>query len=298
VSGAQAQPAEADMDERVPRDFETLRKMILERRQALPKRIAQIAAYALDNPDDIAFGTAASIAGSAGVQPSTLIRFSQQFGFDGFTSLQSVFRERLRERNSSYDERLAALHAKAEGEARYGAIFDGFVAAASSSLEAVSRTVDEAQLERAIGLLAKAGTIHVLARRRSYPVASYIAYALAKLEIRTQLIESAAGLEAEMIGFATPADAAIVISFSPYTPATIAQARLLSERGVPVVAITDSAFSPLAQFAKVWFEVAEADFAGFRSLSATMALAMALSVGVAEKRRSTAAKKAPRIRPG
>jgi DNA-binding MurR/RpiR family transcriptional regulator len=292
------QLAEADMDERVPRDFETLRTMILERRQALPKRIAQIAAYALDNPDDIAFGTAASIAGSAGVQPSTLIRFAQQFGFDGFTSLQSVFRERLRERNSSYDERLAALGSKAAGGARHRAVFDGFIAAASSSLDAVSRSIDEAQLERAISLLAKAETIHVLARRRSYPVASYIAYALAKLEIRSQLIESAAGLDAEMIGFATPADAAIVISFSPYAPDTIAQARAFSEQGVPVVAITDSAFSPLAQFAKVWFEVAEADFAGFRSLSATMALAMALSVGVAEKRRSAGSKKPPRIRSG
>ncbi|TKB31105.1 MAG: MurR/RpiR family transcriptional regulator, partial [Mesorhizobium sp.] len=104
----------ATMDGRVPRDFETLRTTILERRTSLPKRIAQIAAYALDNPDDIAFGTAASIAASAGVQPSTLIRFAQQLGFDGFTSLQQVFRERLRERNSSYDERLAALRAKAE----------------------------------------------------------------------------------------------------------------------------------------------------------------------------------------
>ncbi|TIU31777.1 MAG: RpiR family transcriptional regulator, partial [Mesorhizobium sp.] len=56
----------ATMDERVPRDFETLRTTILERRHSLPKRIAQIAAYALDNPDDIAFGTAASIAASAG----------------------------------------------------------------------------------------------------------------------------------------------------------------------------------------------------------------------------------------
>ena len=65
------------MDERVPRDFETLRATILDRRETLPKRIAQIAAYALDNPDDIAFGTAASIAASAGVQPSTLIRFAQ-----------------------------------------------------------------------------------------------------------------------------------------------------------------------------------------------------------------------------
>ena len=105
------------MEERVPRDFDTLRATILERRGVLPKRIAQIAAYALDNPDDIAFGTAASIATSAGVQPSTLIRFAQQLGFDGFTSMQAVFRERLRERVASYDERLSALRAQArEGE--------------------------------------------------------------------------------------------------------------------------------------------------------------------------------------
>ena len=237
------------MDERVPRDFETLRATILERRHSLPKRIAQIAAYALDNPDDIAFGTAASIAASAGVQPSTLIRFAQQLGFDGF------------------------------------------VAAASTSLNDISRTLNEPHFEEAIALLAKAETIYVLAKRRSYPVASYIAYALGKLKIRNQLIESAAGLNAEMIGFATPRDAVIAISFSPYAPATIEEAKTISEQGVPIVAITDSAFSPLAQFAKVWFEVAEADFAGFRSLSATMALAMALTVAVGEKRRDTGKKR-------
>ena len=93
----------------LPRDFDELRASILAQRESLPKRIAQIAAYALDNPDEIAFGTAASIAISAGVQPSTLIRFAQHLGFDGFTSLQSVFRERLRERNSSYEERLNTL---------------------------------------------------------------------------------------------------------------------------------------------------------------------------------------------
>ncbi|TIX44100.1 MAG: MurR/RpiR family transcriptional regulator [Mesorhizobium sp.] len=281
----------ATMDERVPRDFETLRATILERRQSLPKRIAQIAAYALDNPDDIAFGTAASIAASAGVQPSTLIRFAQQLGFDGFTSLQLVFRERLRERNSSYDERLAALRAKAEEGAGHRAIFDGFVAAASTSLNDISRTLNEDQFEDAIAVLAKAETIYVLAKRRSYPVASYIAYALGKLKIRNQLIESAAGLNAEMIGFASPRDAVIAISFSPYAPATIEEARVISEQGVPIVAITDSSFSPLAQFARVWFEVAEADFAGFRSLSATMALAMALTVAVGEKRRDTGRKR-------
>lgn len=274
------------MEDEAPRDYDTLRALILERRQSLPKRIAQVAAYSLDNPDEIAFGTAASIAASAGVQPSTLIRFAQHLGFAGFTSLQSVFRERLRERNSSYEERLNGLRAEGGDGAGSRTILDGFLAASETSLATMARTLDQSVLDKAIAMLAEAETIYILARRRSYPVASYIAYALGKLKVRSQIVESPSGLNPEVISFATGRDAALAISFSPYAPATIEEARLLSEQGVPMVAITDSAFSPLAQFADVWFEVAEADYNGFRSLSATMALSMALSVGVAEKRRS------------
>ncbi|MBX9465093.1 MAG: MurR/RpiR family transcriptional regulator [Aquamicrobium sp.] len=271
-----------------PRDYETLRETILEQRSVLPKRIAQVAAYALDNPDEIAFGTTASIAASAGVQPSTLIRFAQQLGFDGFTSLQSVFRERLRERNTTYEERLAALRDEAQNGATNRAMLDGFLAASVRSLDLMARSVDEATLDRAVGILARAETLYILAKRRSFPVASYLGYALGKLHVRSQIIESASGLQPEMIGFATPRDAVIAVSFSPYAPATIDEVRVLHERGVPIVAITDSAFSPLAQFAAVWFEVAESDFSGFRSLGATMALAMTLAVGCAEERRRLA----------
>lgn len=271
-----------------PRDYETLRETILEQRSLLPKRIAQVAAYALDNPDEIAFGTTASIAASAGVQPSTLIRFAQQLGFDGFTSLQSVFRERLRERNTTYEERLAALRDEAQNGATNRAMLDGFLAASVRSLDLMARSVDEATLDRAVGILARAETLYILAKRRSFPVASYLGYALGKLHVRSQIIESASGLQPEIIGFATPRDAVIAVSFSPYAPATIDEVRVLHERGVPIVAITDSAFSPLAQFAAVWFEVAESDFSGFRSLGATMALAMTLAVGCAEERRRLA----------
>ena len=279
------------VSEALPRDFEALRALILDRRESLPKRIAQVAAYALDNPDEIAFGTAASIASSAGVQPSTLIRFAQHLGYDGFTSLQQVFRERLRERTTSYEERLTVVRGDADDGTSNRRIVDGFLAAASKSIDVMSRNIDDETLDRAIDLLNGAETIYILARRRSYPVASYIAYALGKLGVRSQLIESASGLSPEIISFATSKDAVIAISFSPYASATVEEARVLSANGVPVVAITDSAFSPLAQFARVWFEVAEADFGGFRSLSATMALAMALTVAVGEKRRDTGRKR-------
>ena len=55
-------------------------------------------------------------------------------------------------------------------------------------------------------------------------------------------------------------------------------------RGIPVIAITDSAFSPLPPIASVRLDVAEADYGAFRSLAATFALAMTLAVGTAEKK--------------
>jgi DNA-binding MurR/RpiR family transcriptional regulator len=275
---------------KLPGDFNSLRLLILEKRQSLPKKIAQVAAYSLDNPDEIALGTAVSIAASAGVQPSTMIRFAQHLGYDGFSSLQTIFRERLRDRNSNYEERLAALRTHNPEGATHLQVLEGFVTASRKSLDIMAQTLDPSLLDRAIAILSEAETIYIVARRRSYPVASYIAYALGKLKIRSQLVESAAGLNSEIVSFATERDAVIAVSFSPYAPATIGDVRSVAERNVPVVAITDSAFSPLAQFAKVWFEIAEADFGGFRTQAATMALAMTLTVRVGDARRVRAVK--------
>lgn len=272
----------------VPQDFEALKAAILERKAELPKRLRQVAAYALDNPDEIAFGTAASIATSAEVQPSTLVRFAQHFGFEGFSSLQQIFRARLRERTPGYEDRLKALSANDHSKLESGSIFNGFVAAAHRSLDNIASSVDPEAFERAVDILAKADTIYLIAKRRSYPISSYMAYAFGKLKVKYQLVGTAAGIDEDMLAMATKDDAAFAVSFSPYASESAAQARLLAERKVPVVSLTDSAFSPLAESSKVWFELVEADHAGFRSLSASMAFAMALTVAIAEKRQRLA----------
>jgi DNA-binding MurR/RpiR family transcriptional regulator len=275
--------AEAETESAAPEDFDQLRAMIVARRQSLPKRLAQVAAYTLENPDEIAFGTAASVAQSANVQPSTLVRFARYFHLDGFSGLQRIFRERLKER-TSYEERLAQLDVETGGQSHERTILEGFMSAAGRSIERLSRNIDAGNLEQAIDILAKAETIHLVARRRSYPVSSYMAYAFGKLRIRHTLVGSAPGIDPENLDFATARDAVLAISFSPYASETATYVRNLAERGIPIVSITDSAFSPLAEYATAWFEVVEADFAGFRSLSATLALAMALTVAIAERR--------------
>lgn len=278
-------PASDDTD-LPPRDFEALRLAILKRKATLPRRLTQVAAFALDNPDEMAFSTAARIAATAEVQPSTLVRFAQQFGLDGFSSLQVLFRDRLRERNSSYEERLSRLRADEATMPPAMGILNGFVAAGHGSLDRLAAAIDPAGFEAAIDILARADTIYLLARRRAYPIASYVAYAFGKLRVKCVSTGSAAGIDEEVLAQANPRDAAFAVSFSPYASETAAQARALAARGVPVVALTDSAFSPLADCARVWFALAEADHAGFRSLSASMAFAMALTVSVAERRRT------------
>lgn len=268
-----------------PQDFDALRSVILERKAELPKRLTQVAAYALDNPDEIAFGTAASIAVSAQVQPSTLVRFAQHFGFDGFSGLQLLFRARLKERTSSYEERLRALEQDGAQLAESTTIFNGFTAAAHRSIDTLSTAVEPAEFERAVDILAAAETIYLIAKRRSYPISSYMAYAFGKLKVRCQLVGTAAGIDDDLLAMASPRDAAFAISFSPYASESAQQARALAQRGIPLVSLTDSAFSPLAECSREWFEVVEADHAGFRSLSASMAFAMALTVSIAEKRR-------------
>ncbi|MEL6436770.1 MAG: MurR/RpiR family transcriptional regulator, partial [Pseudomonadota bacterium] len=248
--------------------FEDLRNRIADAHGTMPKRLAQAAGFALTNPEEMALGTTATIARAAEVQPSTLVRLAQHLGYSGFSDLQTVFRERLKDRSTSYEERLDRLHQQSRGLAAGSAKsrLDGFAAAARQSLSTLDEVIDYAQFERAVDTLAQADTIYLVARRRAYPVTAHMAYTCGKLGIRTVMVNATNGIETEIAGFATPADAAFVCSFDPYTTETIERTAVLAERSVPIVTVTDSPLSPLMRFASVSLEIAESDYAGFRSL--------------------------------
>lgn len=266
-----------------PRDFETLKAVLLENRDSLPPRLIQVAAFALENPDEMALGTAASIATQAAVQPSTLIRFAKRFGYSGFSELQSVFRLALRSNWPDYRERLARVErARAAGGPH--PLLSGFAESAMVSLERLVAQASEEDIGRAAEMLASAEVIYLLGMRRAFPVALYLAYAFGKLGVRAVLVDHVAALAPEQLTEAGKRDALIAISFTPYTPMTVDLTDRLAGRGVPVIALTDSAFSPLSRNATVKFEVPEADYAGFRSLAATLCVAMALAVATAARR--------------
>ncbi len=126
--------------------------------------------------------------------------------------------------------------------------------------------------------LAKANLIHIIGLRRSFPVASYIAYALEKMDVPAMLHSVTGRLD--NFNAVRPGDALLAITFAPNSPETMDFVESASRAGIPVVALTDRVVSPLRKLNVNLLTVSEVDFGAFRSLSATLCLAIALSVAI------------------
>jgi DNA-binding MurR/RpiR family transcriptional regulator len=226
----------------------------------------------------------AVIASRAGVQPSSLIRFANTFGFSGFSEMQRVFQSSLLERVPSYSTRMRQSMELSETQLNNTQeILQEFCQANIVSLRHLHDIVPGNTLEEAVELLSNAHTVHVLGLRRSFPVAAYLAYALNHSELNAHLLSGVGGMLNEQANLMRPDDVLIAISASPYAQETVAVVEAASARVVPIIAITDSALSPIALQAKLSFCIHDAELRGFRSLTATLCLAQTLAVGLALK---------------
>ncbi|MEO8305742.1 MAG: MurR/RpiR family transcriptional regulator [Betaproteobacteria bacterium] len=279
-------------------NFDELKQAITARYPAMSKQLQGIARFVLERPNELALGTVAAIASTAGVQPSAMVRFANALDYSGFSQMQQVFRGRLVERSVSYRERIEELrHGGRRSSAAAGpeSVLHQAVSDSIGELGHLEEIVTAAQFRAAIGLIAKAPQLHVLAQRRAFPVACYLAYALSQLELRAHLLDSVGGMLPEFVRSIASSEVLIAISFRNYSPDVVDTAAACKARGVPVIAITDSAVSPLKPIARVCFELGDDSRRPFRSLVAPLCLAQALVVstghhlaGAKEKRRPAA----------
>ncbi|WP_444666120.1 MurR/RpiR family transcriptional regulator [Cereibacter changlensis] len=263
-----------------PTTVEEFRDRLSALSDSLPRRMRQCADFVAANADRIAVSTVAELAAGAEVPPSALMRFCQIMGFSGFSEMQKLFRDAYTPGWPDYSTRLRNL--KDSGAGSPAALLAEFVEAGRLSLEALAKSVDEAALEAAVARLAKAETVHVVGLRRAFPVASYLAYVFEKMSVPAMLHDGVGKLDHRFA--LRPGDALLAITFAPYSEETLTLAQDARARGLPVVAMTDHLTSPLARLADAVVAVPEVDFGAFRSLSATIAMALALAVAVGSAR--------------
>jgi DNA-binding MurR/RpiR family transcriptional regulator len=271
-----------------PDSVEKLHQAISARYSELSGRLQQVAQYVIDHPNDMAVETLAVIAERCHVQPSTIVRFAKEFGYGGASEMQRLFRDKLLEGRSSpsYQERMRGAKEAVTHERKEPllGILKEITQQNIVALEHLHESVTEKEMHRIAELIDRAETVYVTARRRSFPVAAFIAYTLLRFGKRTVLIDGVAGLETIQSEIIDKRDLLIAISYKPYAAETVQFATRAAELKCKVVTITDSQFSPLANLSDVVLVANEAEISGFRSLASSSTLAQALLLGYAFRR--------------
>jgi DNA-binding MurR/RpiR family transcriptional regulator len=200
-----------------------------------------------------------------------------------------------------YKERLKSLNGnEVQGEEAkdVNALLEQFVEADVVGLRRLQQNKRLGTLlDQSFKLITDSEMVYVVAHRRSFPIACYLAYALSQMNVRNVLVDGVGGMFMQQVGHATSRDVIIAISSKAYSPDVAQVVREAKQRGVKIIAMTDSPLSPLAEHADVSLEVQQAAVGLFRSLAVTMTLAVTLIVGLGravEAKRSGNGKRAKR----
>lgn len=259
-----------------PKTFDSLRQTIRDRFQNLSPHLQLIARASLEEPNTFALSTTSKIAESLGVQPSTLIRFSKEFGFTGFSELQNIFRQRLIEGEPETREKV--LSDTAAGPQQVEDVLGSVVRASIEALNSLQSDANVENIAQAALMLRNAQHIYVAGLRRSRPVADYLVYGLLRTEKPSSLLDFAGGMAGPQISTIGSHDVLLAIAFPPYSAPVVNAVLDANVSGKKVIAITDSPDSPLAQNAHVALLVDADTKAPLQPVSGPMGLVQALLV--------------------
>ncbi|WP_242206345.1 MULTISPECIES: MurR/RpiR family transcriptional regulator [unclassified Pseudomonas] len=267
-----------------PINAERLLQLITDEYDALPRQLKRIASYISQQSDRIMVDRISDIARECEVHPSAIVRFSQRFGFSGFSEMQALFRSAYTHKASpvqNYQQRIRSMIANQSQQASAGDLARECIDATRSGIERLGRELDDAAFEKAVELIVNADNIYVVGVRRSFAVADYLVYNLQHTQKKIHLVSGLGGSYREQMRSVRANDLVIAISFIPYAKETQHCLRFARQQQANTLILTDSHLSPLAKLANSVLLVNEGSALAFRSLSATLCLCQALFVAVA-----------------
>lgn len=276
------------MDTPLERTFDQLREDIHHRFDGLSDGMQRIARAVLQDPDTVALSTVTQVAEMCDIQPSGVVRFAQTFGFSGYSEMQRVFRLRLIEGAPALRDQVQRARGdlRREAQSEPHLVLQEFMEVSTRAIERLADKVDAADFARAVDMLETAESVYVLAQRRAFPIAAYVAYGLQRLERPAHLLDAVGGMLPQQVAAMRAQDLLVAVSFEPYSPQVVELVEDAFIRGLPVLTITDTPVSPLIRNATLGFAVEEFHATNFRPVSASMCLAQSLIATIGLRRAS------------
>jgi DNA-binding MurR/RpiR family transcriptional regulator len=235
-----------------------------------------VAQYIVDHLDEAAFQTAEELARRANTSSSTVVRFSQALGFEGFPELQQAARDEYRRRAPDANGALTAVPLFSLDQTE----FEGALAADHVNVEDTAHKLSRSSVEAAIDAIASAEKVLIAGTDQMAFFASYLRHLLMLLDLRAETVASPSQ---EALGrLARIDERTLVVGLSAGRPHPLITRtmKLARHRKAPTLAIADATLSEVARLARIRLYYSSNSPAYVRSHAALLALIQALAYGV------------------
>ena len=234
----------------------------------LSTRHKKIARFVLDNQYFTLFASANQVGEKNNTTAATVVRFAQALGYEGYSELQEALRSDLPNSLTTPARMQKRMSAKDPPESNFQQVFYTDI----KNIERTASNLSEEKLDEALDAILKAKRILVIGAGLSHASVIYLAHSLKVMGFEVITIRSEGLQSAVELSGMKPGDLMFAIDLWRYVRMTVNAVEQAKENGIPVIAITDSVVSPLAQMADIAFEVATEGIVHSLSLTALMSL--------------------------
>ena len=240
-----------------------------------------IALFLTTNYDKAAFMTANKLGKAAGVSESTVVRFADELGYDGYPGLQRAMQELVRNRLTSL-QRIEFAEERLANQNVYRTVL-------TSDIEKIRETLEQEKNEnfnQVVDTILEARKIYILGVRSASALASFLGFYFNLLFENVRLVHTTSVSEMfEQILRVQEGDVVIGISFPRYSRRTVKALSYAKGQGARVIGITDTTLSPLYGISDLAL-LARSDMASFvDSLVAPLSVINALICAIGIRKR-------------
>lgn len=259
----------ADISERIRAVYSTLSKG--------QKKIANAV---LNDYDKVAYLTAARLADMVGVSESTVVRFADELGFEGYSQFQLAIQELVRIKLTP-NQRIEITKQRIG----HGDVIDNTMESDIAKIKYTLERLDRKSFSDAVDAILEAKTIYITGARSSEPIARHLAYNLSLIFDNVKFVVPTSSAEVfEQMYSICEQDVVIAFSFPRYSSKMINGIKFARQKNAKVVVFTDSEVSPIAEYAHCLL-IAQSDMASFMdSLVAPLSIINAIVIEITSRR--------------
>ena len=259
---------------------QTLSAYISSRFDEFSRSQKDVAQYVVDHLDEVAFHTAEELARRASTSSSTVVRFAQALGFEGFPELQEAAREEDRHHHRRFGPPQAGLESAAPLFSLDQSPFEQAVAADHVNVEDTARKVSRSEVDAAIEAIASADRLLIVGTDQMAFFASYLRHLLMLLDLRAEIAASPSQEALSRLGRIDESTLVIGLSAGRPHPLVVRAMKIARHRKGSTLAIVDATLSEVAKLSERTLYYSSNSPAFVRSHVGLLSLLQALAFGV------------------